>query len=112
MPDNIITNLEFRQPRKETIEEVASSVYPGWHDLIKSMLDDLFELGWSGELRQIKEKFGTLRVYIITGGNEDLHARVMKAEEESSHVCRECGEPGKLRDDGWVEALCDTHAGK
>ena len=32
----------------------------------------------------------------------------MRASEQSSHICEECGEPAEPREvDGWVYQLCD-----
>lgn len=109
MSNKIITSLEYRRPRLLTIEEVASSVYPGWHDLIESMLNDMFDAGWDGELLQIKEKFGTLRVY-LNGSSDEVHARIAQAEHESGVTCRECGQPGEMDGDGWLKVSCIKHA--
>jgi hypothetical protein len=31
------------------------------------------------------------------------------AELESIHTCEICGQPGELREDGWIKTLCDEH---
>lgn len=108
MSDKII-NEGIRFSRPMTIEQVSKSVYPGWENLICSMLEDLFQLGWDGRLLQIKEKFGALRVY-LDKSNDVLNARVLQAESESYKSCRDCGEPGKLRSEGWLKVVCDQHA--
>lgn len=55
---------------------------------------------------QIKEKFGTLRFYVENStAEDDLDIKV--AEEMSSHTCEECGEPGKLKNDGWMRTMCE-----
>jgi hypothetical protein len=89
---------------------------------------------------QIKEKFGTLRLYwkargmqgmridLITDagvlslvptpeakGRDGLVATritqiVRSAEEESARTCMVCGAPGTIRQGGWVLTLCDAHA--
>jgi hypothetical protein len=60
-------------------------------------------------LTQVKEKFGTLRVYTC-GGDDAVERYVEFAEYFSSRVCEDCGAPGKLRTGGWLRTLCDDHA--
>lgn len=57
---------------------------------------------------QVKEKFGTLRFY-YNGGNERISGMVALAEGMSAVSCERCGCPAKIRGDGWVQTLCDTH---
>jgi len=59
---------------------------------------------------QVKEKFGTLRFY-YHGGDDRIEGMVRMAESMSSVTCEECGAPGVLRGGGWLQTLCDTHAG-
>jgi hypothetical protein len=60
-------------------------------------------------LTQVKEKYGTLRVYTC-GGDSSFERYVEFAEYFSSRVCEDCGAPGKLREGGWLRTLCDDHA--
>ena len=81
----------------------------GWFGLIKSLINDLTDLGWNKETCQVKEKFGGLRFY-INAGSDEIHQRIGQAEKDSYTVCEKCGEPGELRKDiGWYFTLCDTH---
>lgn len=57
-------------------------------------------------IHQIKEKFGGLRVY-LSHYTDELRDMIDKAEDESFHICEECGKPGKERSDGWIYTLCD-----
>lgn len=57
---------------------------------------------------QIKEKFGSLRVY-IGGGTETHYAYISFAAAMASHTCEVCGSPGEPRDGDWVKTLCDKH---
>jgi len=61
-------------------------------------------------VRQIKEKFGVLRIYVgITGEMpEALAAAIKEAEHASARTCEACGLLGKLRKGGWVHVSCDT----
>lgn len=58
---------------------------------------------------QIKEKFGTLRLY-CDGGNSVTSHLVRYAELLSSVTCEKCGCPGRRISLGWIKTLCDTHA--
>ena len=58
---------------------------------------------------QIKEKFGSLRIY-VTGAPDYLDAMIKKAEYESEYICEICGARGKNeRIDGWYRTLCEDH---
>lgn len=91
------------------IEAVLNGVGEGWRPLVLKLIEDLFILGWNGNLQQIKEKFGGLRFYIGIASDE-VHERIRLAEKESYQICDVCGKPGKPRTDGWVRTLCDEHA--
>lgn len=58
---------------------------------------------------QIKQKFGTLRMY-YDGGNETVKSVVSMAEDLSSTTCESCGNVGKLYRIGWHRTLCPHHA--
>jgi hypothetical protein len=86
--------------------------------------------GWHVEFTQIKEKFGTLRVYYdIVKDFEDedvahLDAADIEAEfqqlkgvvrlatsiadRKSEITCERCGSVGKLRQEGWIKCLCEN----
>ena len=92
-----------------TIEQVLSEVPKGWHSLVKNLIDELFTLGWDGDLEQVKEKFGGLRFY-IPRYSDAIDKAIIKAENLSITTCQVCGEPGHERNTGWVRTLCDEHA--
>lgn len=102
MRDTIITWNGNPYP----FENVLQGVGPGWKDVVTRLIDDLFELGWDGQLFQIKEKFGGLRFY--TGACTDaMYARIAQAESESYVTCEYCSAPGQARHDGWIKVMCD-----
>jgi hypothetical protein len=90
------------------LKDILSCVGPGWHPLVIKLIEDLFSLGWDGELHQIKEKFAGLRFY-IGGGSKEIFDRINKAEDESLRTCDTCGKPGKLRstESGWWYTSCE-----
>lgn len=56
---------------------------------------------------QIKEKFGTLRMY-YDGGDHAARGAVDLAEYMSAITCEQCGNAGTTRTQGWHKTLCDT----
>ena len=86
------------------------SVSDGWLGIIKRLIEDLIELGWDKEICQVKEKFGGLRFY-INSGSEEIWQRIHLAESASYITCETCGELGEARGGGWIQTLCDEHAG-
>ncbi len=104
-----MTNLTWAWTGKPANKEaVVSCVGPGWKSLVETLIDDLFKVGWNGNIIQVKEKFGTLRFYIGEGSDE-MFDLIYKAEDTSKTICEVCGVPGKLRTDGWMKVLCDEH---
>lgn len=57
---------------------------------------------------QIKEKFGTLRMY-YSGGDERTDAITSFAELMSATTCEVCGNRGSTRRTGWHKTVCDEH---
>ena len=55
---------------------------------------------------QIKEKYGTLRIY-FSGGDEYVEGLVSMAEAISGKICEVCGNKGQLNKGGWISTLCD-----
>lgn len=58
--------------------------------------------------QQIKEKFGTMRVY-MSGCDKVMAQLTHFAESMSDTTCEDCGNIGKLRSGSWVKTLCDEH---
>lgn len=89
-------------------------VGPGWRPIVLRLLDDLRRAaegdGAPVRIRQIKEKFGELRVYVRGGGQAALDA-IGAAEQEASATCETCGAPGRLRRArSYLQVLCGVHA--
>ncbi len=104
--------------RKIDIEFLKDQVGPGWSQLIEDIVDELYDLGWNGQVMQIKEKFGRLRFYIEVATPEMTDC-ILKYERLSSTVCEVCGGKGKLLADksygvpgGWYRARCKNHVNK
>ena len=112
-------------------ERKASSIEPfsmfgvecgeGWYNILNQLLACInSHLAWVNRdvadfekvpfiLTQVKEKFGTLRVY-YDGGDQQIHGMVHMAEAMSAVTCETCGNPGKIRGKGWFYTACDEHS--
>lgn len=91
---------------------------PGWWPLIDGLSETIKQLDIKGfEYHQIKEKFGTLRIYwAINPETDDPHLRkkyelvgamVRVLEQSSVNICEDCGKNGKAQKGGWIKTLCD-----
>jgi hypothetical protein len=61
------------------------------------------------KVAQIKEKFGTLRLY-VNSCVEDTNTITNYAELMSCVTCEVCGNLGKTYHMGWHKTLCEQHA--
>ena len=59
------------------------------------------------QITQIKEKFGTLRIYVSHGTN-DLHKVIDRYEHLSYNTCINCGKPAEYISNGWISPYCET----
>ena len=96
------------------------SVGKGWHVLLEEVFaamafhkDKNPTLGWNDvEIIQVKEKYGSLRIY-YSGGNNHVAGHIECLETLSAHFCEVCGMPGSLRTDrSWYLTLCDQCSAK
>lgn len=78
----------------------------GWSHLIKPVTD--YCKKHHIKIIQIKEKFGSLRIY-IDEYTPELVELINKAEAESEKTCEKCGEPGYIAGPGWVKCFCEQH---
>lgn len=91
----------------------------GWKDIISAAFRLLKEYcEWDGEIHQIKEKFGTLRLYV--SNVPEKHVALADCiigyyEEQASFTCEYCGRSGSLRASkcargahSWWLTLCDA----
>ena len=83
----------------------------GWYEVFSEMCEKLSE--YDVELAQVKEKFGTLTVYIDNMEDDIARAKmaydiVDEAESKSAKICEDCGDPGTMRTNGWRTVICDS----
>lgn len=92
----------------------------GWFDIIWKFSEDMMtyinSLNLSDKekaeyrVAQVKEKFGSLRIYLHKY-DDHLRELTYAACEASEHTCEKCGDvDAVLRPDiGWIRTLCDNH---
>ena len=78
----------------------------GWENLLIEAFEELNKLD-TINIVQIKEKFGTLRLYVGGSNYDQVDKIVDEAERKSAITCEYCGKPGKLRQTSWLKTLCD-----
>lgn len=119
--DEFARQMETKYPKMFSQPYGGFAVGPGWWPIIESLCANIqSHIDWWNKNRadrpvveqvvvaQIKEKFGGLRFY-YDGGDEKICGMVDMAESWASHVCEECGKPGRSREGGWIRTLCDEH---
>lgn len=80
----------------------------GWYEILDRAFEKMYALPEIPVLMQVKEKFGTLRIY-LAGYSDDAEKIVDEAETASEITCEECGAPGKINKNGWMSVRCDKH---
>jgi hypothetical protein len=91
----------------------------GWRDLLDRLCVRIRAAvqadGGPFKFSQIKEKYGTLRVYWDGALAPDTDAAVEEAialaESRSAVTCEVCGEEGRLYEGAWLTTRCAAHAG-
>lgn len=82
----------------------------GWYPLIHELLNKIQDIadrdGIDLQVVQIKEKFGSLRVY-MNWETDEVSNLIEAYERKSVTICEVCGKPGELkRDRGWYSTTC------
>lgn len=102
----------------------ADMVPKGWHKLICALSKELLAYfsfkgisPYSFHIDQLKEKFGTIRLYYSLRhkdrfNDEGIDAIIQKYEELSEHTCCECGKEATLMSKGWICPYCKDCADK
>lgn len=92
----------------------------GWIGILDDyfgVVDRVMPEGATYQLRQVKEKLGSLRIYDSSYGETPESVKAVTeahrlAEARSFHTCERCGRPGVWSDrDGVLLTVCEEHAG-
>jgi len=116
----------MNKENRSNFDSWKNSVGPGWCVMVHPLLILADKYGLTVD--QVKEKFGGLRFYWSgdveqkedENGNKSQDLRkwfdemVKGAEGLSTHICEECGMPGKNGNHGsnWIRTLCPVHSAK
>ena len=101
---------EHSLPATQTCMCWGLDVGDGWTDILKEMCESIqnhiketgnFEVAFT----QVKEKFGSLRVY-VNGGDDKIYDFINEAERKSEITCEQTGKPAKIQNvDGWYKTV-------
>jgi hypothetical protein len=93
----------------------------GWYSMLEEMFAELKAIDAKLTFMQIKEKFGSLRVYYSHFGSEKMTDEeykvqdklvqdiITKYENKSYNVCEQCGAPGEVKGVyGWYTCACPS----
>lgn len=85
----------------------------GWYNIIRNLCLKITEYCEENNLElpqfeQVKQKFGTLRIYLHNNCDANISQFIREAENESSVTCEISGEPGTRRTmGGWIYTLSE-----
>lgn len=84
----------------------------GWFEILRDLFVRLKSIAPEGfKVTQVKEKKGTLRVY-VNASNKVIDEAIGAAYRKSAETCERCGQPGfEYEDCGWYETICNDCLG-
>ncbi len=94
----------------QQLPDYVQDVGSGWHPIIARLHEELLRVAPGYVARQVKEKFGALRIYLDYELGVDADAAEVlleAAEAESLRTCEFCGAPGRPTSSGWIKTTCD-----
>lgn len=121
-PMEFIERVRYKFPFLEHIQVLPLSIREGWYPIVEKFLaklnefylDDPNKHQWKEtfEIKTIKEKFGTLRIYYAAPITVDQQRTLSTIINESARICEVCGQSGELRTDSMgmqMRTRCGTH---
>lgn len=104
----LMNESQLRSIHRRFLNDCAIDCGPGWFRILDWLATRIKALNDKCVATQIKEKFGTLRVY-VDGGTDEIFDAIMQAEVSSASTCEECGAPGTFNKTKWIEVRCNDH---
>ena len=97
-----------------TIPGHLADVRPGWHGLLMDLHTRLVEVDPEYRISGLKEKFGELRVTMVSDESREIEVLLDAATAESRKVCVFCGEKPARPTSGFLSGVlmcCEAHGG-
>ncbi|SRR6266508_2612229 len=107
--------LRARFPMAKSIE---IGCFRGWQPILTRLFEGLettigrqpAAVRRGFKIREIRQKFGTLTVYLSNVPTPEVQAILDEAQAAAMVACEVCGAPGRLAERrGWVSVKCDAH---
>ena len=102
-----MTPDEFFAKNEDLFQDVSRcNLPPGWVTIVDEFCTRLRNEFAGMLIAQVKEKFGTLRIYLKPGPSEAWEIATVY-ERMTETICERCGQPGELRSERqWLRTLC------
>ena len=101
-------------PPNETCMHASIEIGSGWYGILRQLCLEINGIVTHQGLNpndyqfvQIKEKFGTLRIYMTNSGHEQMWPKLQRAMSASCDICEGCGGLSKGEDAGF-NRRCDA----
>lgn len=113
LPRNVFTD-EVHKDYDYTYINGEYNLPDGWFELFLQCCEDIREPLIKANLldkfrfTQIKEKFGSMRLY-NSGATKEVQDILYKYEFLSEQVCSVCGKPAKVLTSGYICPYCEEH---
>jgi hypothetical protein len=96
---------------------IGAGVPAQWEPVVSDAIlkiQELIDQGRDIHIRQIKEKFGSLRIYVAGTDWHLCESIIAEAETKCNGICVECGSTDDVKratkkDSGWLQTLCKEH---
>jgi len=108
----------FYPKNKCPFSERGFEIDDGWFEIIIKAVQKIENIIDNNKdiyiyCEQIKQKFGSLRIYFDTNANDEIYENIIKiindAENKSKITCEICGDEGRITNSGYIRVLCDEH---
>lgn len=103
----------FPSPSTKVLSFFRFRCGDGWEPLIRELATKIETYNNSNSsspviANTVKEKFGTLNVYIESGKIPDsIYDLIHEYSNKSAHICELCGDKGERRLGKWVSTTCN-----